>query len=320
MQHTGDHLTTPARPPGQLFNLSDEEDDDEVVSQAVSTTTPTSSLVMPSQRVLDHALPTPLGIARPRSSTAAAARSSPSPSTRTSALPLPSQNEAESQRTFEDFIQQRVGSPSADRARSPGADAGLRLHETGTSQVQGLHQPADLPGGAGYDDDDVVVDAWAPFSSSSTDRSRGKTPVAGTTSDRSQGVAPVPRTAPDRLPDAVPVARTETNRSQDAAPVAGTSVHLPTVAVGQVTAIVVPTSPTVADVTAAAHPAAADVLPAGADDVAVGDADVLAADDGAQQQATVSRRKKREDSNFPTRFSPRKIRGMGHKYPDTYYY
>ena len=65
----------------------------------------------------------------------------------------------------------------------------------------------------------------------------------------------------------------------------------------------------------AAAPAAAGDVDAAAP-AAAGD------DDDAQQQPTPtrSRSKKDQGGNFPTRFSPRKIRGMSHKYGDTYYY
>ena len=69
---------------------------------------------------------------------------------------------------------------------------------------------------------------------------------------------------------------------------------------------------------------AATGLPAASADVP-GQAPVIPADGATaavQQdvQPRSSRQKKKEESSFPTRFSPRKIRGSSHKYADTYYY
>ena len=247
---------------------------------------------MPSLRVLDHPLPSTLSIPRPTTSSTAARSSTPS--SRSSPLPRPSQNEARSEKKFEDFIRLRVGDARPQDVR-PGSSGSVQLP---------ARDPASGSGSSGS----VQLEATGS-SAATSDRSEG--PLGAQVFGLVQSYLRSRDTTEDSL--ATPPVTSTRQDVQDRTE--ATDRLQPGPAAAAVT------GPDDAGV-AATDDAAVAGLNTG-DDAAGPDDD---GDDGgtlglpeAEHQPSVSRRKKREE-NFPTRFSPRKIRGMGHKYGDTYYY
>ena len=330
IEQSGDHLRTRSRTPApasaSLLGLSDEEDDDEVNSQAAPAQ-PTT-VVMPSQRVVDHPLPSLMSRPRPGSSASA----------------LPSQNEAESDKKFDAFIRLRVGQrettwtdllqvaqrqdeeelaqPRPSCSAQPGTSQAVflpRPHHVGLQLTRG----SDLAEANRAAVQDVVLprvavpDALLHQAAEANPRAAvpDQTDEARAVEHGRQAaaVAPAPQT-----PAATPQVQAVEHGRQAAA--VALPPHTPA-ATPQVQDAPVPSQlppavgTDVADVDGRDDVADID---GGHDDGGVEDDDGGAAPEGPRRR---SRRKTSpEGGSFPTRFSPRKSRGMGHKYSDTYYY
>lgn len=319
-------LHSPPRTQVSLISHSDEEDDDEVLSQAV----PSSQLVFPSQRVVDHPLAPSLSTPRPTSSSGSGS------SRRSSALP--SRSEAESEKKFDNFIQLRVSSSrpnsatqlgggqtpvppqAAPESPRPGSSAqNLRAPEVDRSQ-EALQRPRPLqrqdePLGARVHQ--AVLEALQesrkpPVAARSQAELRQEVPLAAPLQS-TEASAPFVATSYD---DDDRTSSVDSSSQPDPNPLSGSDGSDEVAAADLVQATADGAVPPVVQ--------AATGLPAASADVP-GQAPVVPADGATaavQQdvQPRSSRQKKKEESSFPTRFSPRKIRGSSHKYADTYYY
>ena len=346
IEQSGDHLRTRSRTPApasaSLLGLSDEEDDDEVNSQAAPAQ-PTT-VVMPSQRVVDHPLPSLMSRPRPGTTT----------TSRSSASALPSQNEAESDKKFDAFIRLRVGQrettwtdllqvaqrqdeeelaqPRPSCSAQPGTSQAVflpRPHHVGLQLTRG----SDLAEANRAAVQDVVLprvavpDALLHQAAEANPRAAvpDQTDEARAVEHGRQAaaVAPAPQT-----PAATPQVQAVEHGRQAAAVALPphTPAATPQVQDAPVVEARVQDAPVPSQLPPAVGTDVADVdggddvadIDGGHDDGGVEDDDGGAAPEGPRRR---SRRKTSpEGGSFPTRFSPRKSRGMGHKYSDTYYY
>ena len=297
---------------------------------------------MPSQRVIDH--PLPPNISRARRGSATSAGSSATTAGRSTTSPLPSDHEAESEKKFEDFIRKRVSRSSSGQAGS-----GVILPPPPQVAVPRAPDVLQAP---------PDVARVPDLSQAAPDVARvPDLPQASTVSGRDAG-APTPDRVPP-APNVAKAVATPSHKSRaatpDKLPQAATSVQVSTpprvdavaargakpagaATPNQDLADPIATGSTTPNAAAALNPtadrgddaaAAADDADAGGDvgdlgdDVAAPGADVEDADaDVGDEPATSTRRRRKrsEESQFPTRFSPRSCRGKSHKYSDTYYY
>ena len=319
IQQSGDHFINRAGTSASLLALSDEEDDDEVISQTAPAPGP-STLVMPSQRVVEHPLPSLLSLPRPTSTTPASQTSS-----RTSRLP--SHNEADSEKKFDAFIRLRVagGETQVLRVSEPGALDQLRQAQRTRHEARALlptaaeqvlphaavsgapeSAPTSLPRAAQSDQAEAAERHPAPLRQAAAERddraALDRRPTAAETVRQGPG--------PDLLLQAAAAELNSPATRLDALPQpppADPQAVVPAQADPQA---VVPDLPP-----PAAQPTPDAVGPSFDDDDG-GDNEA----EPAQERPQLSRRKKQSEAgSFPTRFSPRKS-GQGHKYADTYYY
>ena len=304
-----------------LLSLSDEEDDDEVAQPTPSTSSTTTSLLFPSQTIVQHALPTPLGQSRP-----SARQRSPMVDT-------------DGDEKFTEFAKIRLQvqqGPGTSPAATRGVSASGRSSASATSP----------PGAA------------AAMSSGGVTPSRAATPPvpAGTTPTAAPTAATPPAPAavtPTRMPAApgtpraaaatpteatAPAVAVTPSRAAPSAPATtGAAATTPTAAAlgaptaGPSTASVRAGTPTSSRASVPSEEAAvprAGGLPPDVDELPDdGDhGDLGGPEDGLepgphQGEARQRRgRKKEEDLRFPTRFSPRATRGQRKKDANTYYY
>ena len=284
-----DLLQNLAGPSASLLSHSDDEDD-EVVQQRAPT-----ALVFPSHQLIDHHLG-PIS-SRPRptrtcSSSATRMATLPAPPRRRISSKLPSHAEDEAHQRFEAFIQLRTaGGAGAQQQRQVGQqpqEVSTRSAATSLATVPPAQPTTSAvqpqPDQQRVGNPALVADEAARDPQEADAATTDATPRADQDAEDAGGRNAASEDAGDDVDDVGDFG----DDADAAAPAAA------------------------GDVDAAAPAAAGDV-----DDVAD---DV--ADDDAQQQPTPtrSRSKKDQGGNFPTRFSPRKIRGMSHKYGDTYYY
>ena len=358
VQHAGDHLCPGVPGVASLLNLSDAEDDDEVVASRPAPRTAASSIIMPSQRLVDHQLPATLSRSRPpsRSSATGSSATAPSASPSSSARGRtsgPSQKEAEAEKRFDNFIQLRVSS-SAQVYPSTSGGTAHRLPSSGNGGKDQAAPPSRRHDGdadgqaqaARADDRGAEVQAVPPLPSVDHQAAPAVGPLVG----QDQVTAQVAPQVPPPLPAQV---------ATEVATEVAAEVQPPAV---QVAAEVQPAAQVAVQVAAQVQPPAVDTwdggddddgnllpqdandpdpLPDAPDDPLPGGSGAVAAADagpddplpggsglqagGAAQEAAVPggsaplRQRKKRSEEFPVRFSPRKHRD-GHKYPDTYYY
>ena len=272
---------------------------------------------MPSRRVVDHPLPSLMSRPRPGTTT----------TSRSSASALPSQNEAESDKKFDAFIRLRVGQRETswtdllqvaqrqdeEELAQPRPSCSA---QPGTSQAVFLPRPhhvgLQLTRGSDLAEADraAVQDVVLPR-------------VAVPDALLHQAAEANPRAA---VPDQTDEARAVEHGRQAAAVAPAPHTPAPQVQDAPVVEARVQDAPVPSQLPPAVGTDVADVdggddvadIDGGHDDGGVEDDYGGAAPEGPRRR---SRRKRSpEGGSFPTRFSPRKSRGMGHKYSDTYYY
>ena len=313
-------LQSPPRREVSLLSHSDEEDDDEVLSQAQPPAP--AALVFSSQRVVDHPLPPSLSTPRPRTTSTASTRRS---SSRSSGLP--SRNEAESEKKFDEFIRLRVSTTQAESAGDqapapPQAAAAPESPRPGTSgqnlrsregRSEESSQRQDEPLGPRVYQ--AVLEALQESRKPPVPRSQGPAVRSQDSLQLRQEAPVVPE--PGLQSTAATAAFVASSYDDDDATssVDSSAQPDPNVPPAVVPATVDGAGPEVVQAASALPPdvaAQAPVVPV--DDAA---AEVVQED---HRPRSSRRRKTEEESSFPTRFSPRKTRGMSHKYADTYYY